>query len=152
MNFENKNLFQEDDLRHFLHQRGLKYTRQREAVWWAICLLEDRHPSCEEIFNHSKSISPRLSWATVYRTLRWMKELGTIVERDFGNGRLRYESTGREWVHGHLVCGCCGKVIELKNREIKTLLKKAAKKHGFEVTRERMEGFGLCAECHRKKP
>jgi Fur family ferric uptake transcriptional regulator len=151
MNFENKNLFQEDDLRHFLRQRGLKYTRQREAVWSAFRALKAHHPSCEEIYYQSRMINPRLSWATLYRTLRWMKELGVVVARDFGNGRNRFETGEKGLTHGHLVCWRCGKVIDLKDRMIESFWKKAAKKYRFEVFRERVEGYGLCAECERKK-
>jgi Fe2+ or Zn2+ uptake regulation protein len=40
MKFENGIHFQKEHLRHFLRQKGLKYTRQREAVWSAFRSLE----------------------------------------------------------------------------------------------------------------
>jgi Fe2+ or Zn2+ uptake regulation protein len=79
-----------------------------------------------------------------------MKELGIVVDRDFGNGRTRFEPGGKGLTHAHLVCWRCGKVIELKERAIKSFWKNAAKKYRFEVFRERIEGYGLCRECERK--
>jgi Fe2+ or Zn2+ uptake regulation protein len=139
-----------DDLKLFLRQKRMKYTRQREAVWSAFHNLEAQHPSSEEIYYQSRSIAPRLSWATVYRTLRWMKDLGIIIDRDFGNGRTRFEPGGKGLTHAHLVCQRCGKVTELEERAIKSFWKKAAKKYRFEVFRERVEGYGLCGECKEK--
>ena len=150
MKFENGIHFQKEHLRHFLRQKGLKYTRQREAVWSAFRSLETQHPSCAEIYDRSRTIAPGLGWATVYRSLKWMKELGIIVERDFGGGRTRFEPSGRGLTHAHLVCRQCGKVLELKDRAIESLWKKAAKKYRFEVSRKIVEGYGLCAECERK--
>jgi Fur family ferric uptake transcriptional regulator len=150
MKFENGIHFQKEHLRHFLRQKGLKYTRQREAVWSAFRSLETQHPSCAEIYDRSRTIAPGLGWATVYRSLKWMKKLGIIVERDFGGGRTRFEPSGRGLTHAHLVCRQCGKVIELKDRAIESFWKKAAKKYRFEVSRKIVEGYGLCAECERK--
>ncbi len=150
MKFENGIHFQKEHLRHFLRQKGLKYTRQREAVWSAFHSLGAQHPSCAEIYDRSRTIAPRLSWATVYRTLRWMKEQEIVVDRDFGNGRTRFEPGGKGLTHAHLVCRQCGKVIELKDRAIESFWKKAAKKYRFEVSRKIVEGYGLCAECERK--
>jgi Fur family ferric uptake transcriptional regulator len=150
MKFENGNLLQRDEFRRFVRQKGFKYTRQRETVWLAFRILEAHHPSCEEIFRQSREISPRISLATVYRTLKWLRESEMIIERDFGNGRLRFEPSGMGLTHVHLVCRRCGKVIELKDRAIESFWKKTAKKYRFEVSRRIVEGYGLCAECERK--
>jgi Fur family ferric uptake transcriptional regulator len=81
-----------------------------------------------------------------------MRDLGIIVERDFGNGRLRVEPSGRGLTHAHLVCQRCGKVIELKGKLFEDFWKKAAKKYRFEVFRGKVEGYGLCAECEGRSP
>lgn len=150
MNFENDFHLSIKDLPQLLHQKGLKYTRQREIVWSAFCALEGHHPSAEAVYHQSKMISPRISWPTVYRTLKLMKSLGIIVERDFGKGALCYELKDKGLAHGHLICSSCGKVIELKNETVKKFLIKKAKKHKFEIRQERVEGFGLCSKCRKK--
>lgn len=148
--FDNGNHFQKEHLRRILRQKGLKYTRQREAVWSALRSLAAQHPSCEEIYDQSRAMAPRLSWATVYRTLRWMRELGIVVDRDFGNGVTRFETGGMGLTHVHLVCRRCGKVIELKDSAIESFWKKAAKKYRFEFSRKIIDGYGLCSECQRR--
>lgn len=150
MNFENDIHLSIKNLPHLLHQKGLKYTRQREIVWSAFCTLEGHHPSVEAVYHQSKMISPRISWPTVYRTLKLMKSLGIIVERDFGKGAICYELRDKRLGHGHLICSSCGKVVELKNKEIKNFLMKKAKKHKFEIRQERIEGFGLCSRCRKR--
>jgi|GEM_PF-342266 len=139
-----------DGLKQFLHQRGYKYTRQREIVWSAFRALEGHHPSADAVYYQSKMIFPRISWAIVYRTLKLMKKLGIIIERDFGKGSVCYELKDKGIRHGHLICSSCGKVIELQNGEIKNILIKKAKKHKFEIVQDRMEGFGLCEKCRKK--
>ncbi len=150
MKFENGIHFQKDHLRNFLRQKGMKYTRQREAVWSAFRSLEVQHPSCAEIYDRSRILAPGLGWATVYRSLKWMKDLGIIVERHFGDGPTRFERSGRGLTHGHLVCRQCGRVMELKDEAIESFWKKAGEKYRFEISRNIEEGYGLCANAKEK--
>lgn len=138
-----------NNLRNFLHQKGLKSTRQRETVWSALRSLEGHHPSSEAIYQHAKKLNPQISWPTLYRTLTLLKSLGVIVERKFGNGHNHYEVRKKEMIHGHLVCKNCGSVREIKNERIKRLLKNIAQRHRFKIVQEQIEVWGLCAECQR---
>lgn len=135
-----------DSLRQFLQEKGLKYTRQREAVWSAFQKLKDLHPSSEEIYRQSKKINPRLSLATVYRSLKWMKEGGIIQERNFGNGFHRYEMSRKRPVHAHLICYRCGRVIEIEEG-IEAFWEKRSKKYKFHFLRGHIEGHGVCQNC-----
>ncbi|MGB9700056.1 MAG: Fur family transcriptional regulator [Thermodesulfobacteriota bacterium] len=150
MNFKNDFHLSIKNLPQLLHQKGLKYTRQREIVWSAFCALEGHHPSAEAVYHQAKMVSPRISWATVYRTLKLMKSLGIIVERDFSKGAICYELKDKGLMHGHFICSSCGKVIELKNGGIKNYLIKKAQRHKFKIMQERIEGIGLCSRCWKK--
>ena len=51
--------------------------------------------------------SPTISYATVYNSLRFLKEAGLVHEIKFGDGASRYDrETDR---HDHAICNCCGK-------------------------------------------
>jgi Fur family ferric uptake transcriptional regulator len=149
--FENDPRFQMSDLKFYLHKQRLKFTKQREAVWSALQMLRHRHPSCEEIYLHSRKFYPNIGWATVYRTLRWMKEAGLIQDRNFDDGRVRYEPRFSKEKQVHLICRQCGKIIELSAPEMSQFWKSVAQKHKFAIDLERVEGYGLCPDCEQKK-
>jgi Fur family transcriptional regulator, ferric uptake regulator len=148
--FENDPRFQMSDLKYCLHKQGLKFTKQREAVWSALQMLRHRHPSCEDIYLQSRELSPNIGWATVYRTLRWLKEAGLIQERNFGGGRVRYEPRFSKEKQVHLICRRCGKIIELAAPEMGPFWKSVAQKHNFSIDLDRVEGYGLCPSCEHK--
>lgn len=148
--FENDPRFQMSDLKFYLHKKGLKFTRQREAVWMALQMLRHRHPSCEEIYLQSREFSPNIGWATVYRTLRWMREAGMIQERNFGGGKVRYEPRFSTEKQVHLICRQCGKIMELPAPEMHQFWKNVAQKHKFSIDLDRVEGYGLCPACEQK--
>ena len=149
--FENDPLFQISDLKYYLHKKGLKFTKQREAVWGALQMLRHRHPSCEEIYWQSREFSPNIGWATVYRTLRWLREAGLIQERNFGGGRVRYEPRLSLGKQVHLIYRQCRKIIELPAPEMRRFWKSLAQKHKFSIDLDRVEGYGLCPTCEQKK-
>lgn len=150
-NFENDPRFQGRDLKVYLHKQRLKFTKQREAVWSALQRLRNRHPSCEDIFLQSREFHPPIGRATVYRTLRWMKETGLIQERNFGGGRIRYEPRFSKEKQVHLICRRCGKIIELPAPEMSRFWENLARKHKFSIELDRMEGYGLCPACEQNQ-
>ena len=147
---ENDPRSQMSDLKLYLHKRGRKFTKQREAVWMALQMLRHLHPSCEEIYMQSRELSPNIGWATVYRTLRWMREAGLIQERNFGGGRVRYEPRFSKEKQVHLICRQCGTIIELPAPEISQFWKSVTQKHKFSIDLDRVEGYGLCPACEQK--
>lgn len=148
--FENDPRFQMGDLKFYLHKQGLKFTKQREAVWSALQMLRHRHPFCEDIYLQSREFYPSIGWATVYRTLRWMKEAGLIQERNFGGGRGRYEPRFSKEKQVHLICRQCGKIIELSAPEMSHFWKSVAQKYRFAIDTDCVEAYGLCPGCEQK--
>src|SRR5688500_2419401 len=115
----------------WLKERGLKATSQRDDIARAF-FSTDRHISVEELYNEVKSINPRVGYATVYRTLRLLKECGLAAERHFNDGEARYEGAESEkHHHDHFICERCGKIVEFANEEIEQLQENVAQKLGF---------------------
>ena len=104
------------DIEALCAQRGLRITDQRRVI--ARVLSESRdHPDVESLHERAAAIDPRISIATVYRTVRLFEEAGILDRHDFGDGRARYEAAP-EAHHDHMIDVESGKVIEFVDPEI----------------------------------
>jgi Fur family ferric uptake transcriptional regulator len=137
---------QQDILTRFMAQRGLKSTRQRSLIVDAF-FQQGGHVSVDELVGQVRAKDPRVSTATVYRTMKLLTECGLAHARHFGDGQTRYESAAGRHHHDHLICTSCGTIVEFENDRIEALQQAVAKKHGFTVTDHKMELYGLCRTC-----
>ena len=122
-------------------ERGLKMTDQRRIISRVLSEAHD-HPDVEEIYRRASAIDPKISIATVYRTMRLYEDANIIERRDFGDGRARYEEN-REEHHHHLIDVKNGKVIEFQNEELEKLKKKIAQELGYDLIGDRLELYGV---------
>lgn len=119
---------------------GLKMTGPRRVI--ARVLSEaDGHPDVDELHRLAHKLDPRISLATVYRTVRLFEQHGILERRNLGSRRARYEMSG-EHDHFHLVDQDTGKVIEFDEPETETLMRKVAARHGFDLVSLKIELFG----------
>ena len=115
----------------------LKMTDQRRVIARVLSDAAD-HPDVEEVHRRSSAIDPRISIATVYRTVRLFADEEIIERHDFGDGRGRYEEATEDH-HDHLIDLNSGKVIEFQNLEIERLQQAIAKEHGMSLVGHRLE-------------
>jgi len=120
---------------------GMKMTEQRRVIARVLSESED-HPDVEEVYRRSTLIDPKISIATVYRTVRLFEEADILERHDFGDGRARYEETPDEH-HDHLIDVKTGKVIEFHSNEIEELQQKIADRYGFKLMGHRLELYGV---------
>ena len=66
--------------RHWIKEQGLKATSQREDIA-QVFFSADRHISVEELYGEVRRLNPRVGYATVYRTMKLLKECGLAEER-----------------------------------------------------------------------
>ena len=72
-------------------------------------------------------MNPRVGYATVYRTLKLLKECGLAAERHFDDGQARYEPAEEaEQHHDHIICERCGKIVEFNSEELEKLQERIA--------------------------
>ena len=121
-------------------ERGLRMTEQRRIIARVLSDADD-HPDAEEVYARATSIDPKISLATVYRTVRLFDEAGIIETHDFRDGRARYELAEGDH-HDHLIDVQTGEVIEFVDEEIERLQEKIAEKLGYELVDHRMELYG----------
>ena len=133
-------------LQRHLQERGLKQTRQRSLIVSAF-LEAGGHLDVEHLLARVRSADPKVSAATVYRTMKLLTEVGIAHAQHFGDGHTRYESAVDREHHDHLICQSCGKIIEFENDRIESLQDAVARKHGFTVRHHKLELYGICREC-----
>ena len=117
--------------------RGLRMTDQRRVVARVIGDAED-HPDVEELYARAAKIDPKISLATVYRTVKLFEEAGILEKHEFGDGRARYEDAERDH-HDHLIDVATGQVIEFVDPEIEALQEKIAARLGYRLIGHRLE-------------
>jgi Fur family ferric uptake transcriptional regulator len=131
----------------WLKERGLKATSQRDDIA-RVFFAARRHISVEELYADVRKVNPRVGYATVYRTLRLLKECGLAAERHFNDAEARYErAEGETRAHDHFICERCGRIVEFASVENEALYETVAQKLGFVITRHRLELYGICREC-----
>ncbi|MEM1362539.1 MAG: Fur family transcriptional regulator [Pseudomonadota bacterium] len=121
--------------------RGLRMTDQRRTIARVLESSSD-HPDVEELYNRASSIDPKISIATVYRTVKLFEESGILDKHEFGDGRARYETADRDH-HDHLIDVTTGHVIEFVDPEIEALQEKIAARLGYELRGHRLELYGV---------
>jgi Fur family ferric uptake transcriptional regulator len=125
-------------------EKGLKMTEQRRVIARVLSQAQD-HPDVEALYVRASAIDPRISIATVYRTVRLFEEANIIAKHDFGDGRARYEEATLDH-HDHLIDLRSGKVLEFYNEALEALKTRIAEELGFRLVGHRLELYGLPLE------
>ena len=135
-------------LEEFISKKRLKSTKQRDVIFDEFFNYLGQHVTVEDLYEKIKKQHPRIGYATIYRTLKLFKECGLAFERNFGDGRTRYEPVKFEGEHhDHLICLGCGKIIEFANNQIDSCSNQVARLNGFEVVNLKLELYGYCTSC-----
>lgn len=121
--------------------KGMRMTDQRRVIARVLSESAD-HPDVEELHRRAHAVDPRISIATVYRTVRLFEDSGIISRHDFRDGRSRYEEAP-ETHHDHLIDMTTGKVIEFVDAEIEALQEAIARRLGYRLVDHRLELYGL---------
>ena len=136
-----------DKIEQKFQKKGLKLTDQRRTI--ARVILESKeaygesdHPDVDELYNRVSKIDPKISIATVYRTVKLFEEAGILTKHDFKGGKARYEAM-IESHHDHLIDVKSGEIIEFVDEEIEKLQKKVAEKYGYKLVDHKLELYGV---------
>jgi Fur family peroxide stress response transcriptional regulator len=119
-------------------------TRQRRVVL-DVVQQTDAHPTAAEVFQVARERMPTISFATVYNSLRYLKESGLVREVTFGNGASRYD--GETERHDHAICSECGKLVDFALPATLDLMRSAARSSRFKPETVHLTLIGLCPDC-----
>ncbi len=142
-------------IRQRMIEEGLRITSARKVIV-GVLSNSSQHLSAEDIYFMVRRVNPSVGFATVYRTLDLLTNMGIVQKFDFGDGKARYElidSQKKEEHHHHLVCTRCRKIINYTDfvEEEKELIEKTeealAQRHHFEIKHHIIHFYGVCENC-----
>jgi Fur family transcriptional regulator, ferric uptake regulator len=139
-----------EKLERFLQKKALKLTSQRRQLLEKIIEMDKTHFTADDLVDEFRDQRPRVSKATVYRTLSVLVEAGILEEHNFGENHRVYEVSEGRPHHDHLICTSCGKIIEFFNADMEGLQDKVANEYGFHPTHHSQKIYGVCASCWKK--
>ena len=117
-----------------LRARGLRLTEPRRLIL--------------DVYREVRKRLPRVSLATVYRNLRRLAAEGFLLERAGVDG-LRFD--GNIERHDHFTCLTCRRVFDVPPAQALGPRRRVAIRTGFEVLDHRIEFYGVCAGCRRRR-
>ena len=120
--------------------KGVKLTEQRKIIAKVMSSSKD-HPDVDELYKRVSNVDPKISIATVYRTVKLFAEEGIVTKHGFKGTKARYEELS-ESHHDHLIDIKTGEIIEFVDDEIEKLQKKIAEKFGYDLVDHKLELYG----------
>ncbi|NLD45881.1 MAG: transcriptional repressor [Clostridiaceae bacterium] len=141
------------DLKEHLKNNSYKLTGQRLAVLRLLAENSSRHLNAEEIHRLLSEKESGVGIATVYRTLSLLEKLKFITRIHLDDGCIRYQISDPEEKHDHhhLICECCGDVIDIQEDLLDSLEKQVLKENGFKVSNHSVKLYGICKKCSHKQ-
>jgi len=132
-------------LRRALSTSGHRFTEQRAAVFRHVSDTTD-HPTAEEILLAVRNEMPRISLATVYKSLETLVTCGLAKKVNHADGSARY--CCRTDPHHHARCLSCGGVSDVPGRLAESQVAQVrANANGFRLLGYELELTGYCPEC-----
>ena len=125
------------DIENKCIQKGIRLTDQRRLVAKAMSGSND-HPDVDELHKRVNKLDPKISIATVYRTVKLFEEAGVVAKHDFKGNKARYEQAPHDH-HDHLIDINTGEITEFVDEDIEKLQKKVAEKLGYKLVDHRLE-------------
>jgi Fur family transcriptional regulator, peroxide stress response regulator len=126
--------------------KDLGLTKQRSSVLRVI-RAADKHLTANEVFEKARRLLPGISFATVYNSLRYLKDEKLIGEIQFGSDAHRYDRKVTQ--HDHAICDNCGKIVDMEISVPKKLVAKVAELSKFEAGTIELTLRGLCSQCSK---
>jgi len=131
-------------------REGLDRIDERLAVL-EVFLSTENHLTAAELTRILKEKGISFSEGFVAENLKLFSRYGFAQEKEFTDELPRYEHLHLGRHHDHLVCVRCGAILEFYNPEIEALQGQVARRMGFHDLQHRMEIYGLCSNCLRKR-
>ena len=116
-----------------------------EKEIFAIISTSREHLTVEQVFNKLREIHPKVVLATVYNNLNKLLEEGLIRKVSIEGMPDRYDRTEK---HDHLVFRHCGKLADIKFRDLTASLREQL---GDEFLYYDLKVYYLCPECRKKE-
>jgi Fe2+ or Zn2+ uptake regulation protein len=125
----------------------LRLTQQRRVIYEELATVST-HPRAEELYEMVQKKIPHISFGTVYRNLKALKELGLISEDKFGHNYSHFDANTAP--HHHFTCLRCQRVYDVDDHRELDRDKVQFPDTRFKVHYSRVEFYGTCPNCYKK--
>lgn len=141
---------EQDVVEERLRRNGFRWTNQRRLIVRTALSAHD-HFTAEDLLERCRRADPRVSRATVYRTLQVLADAGFVEGLDTGDGGRQYEHVIGHGHHDHMLCTSCRRIFEFHDEELERRQEAAARRIGFRIERHSLRIHGTCRDCARGK-
>jgi Fur family ferric uptake transcriptional regulator len=117
----------------------------------ATFLGTENHLTVSELTGILKEKGVSVAQEFVAENLKLFTQYGFAQEKHFSDQATQYEHHHLGKHHDHLICVRCGSILEFYNPELEALQAETARHMGFHDLQHRMEIYGLCSNCLRKR-
>ncbi|MCP4583248.1 MAG: transcriptional repressor [candidate division Zixibacteria bacterium] len=127
-----------------IKQKGYRLTRQRMIILEELSKVKS-HPPADKLYQMVRKRVENISFGTVYRNLRILKELDLISELNFGENFSRYDANPEN--HQHFVCTKCGQVYDIDKRIQVNYEGATVHEREIQINDFSLEFYGICHKC-----
>jgi Fur family transcriptional regulator, ferric uptake regulator len=111
-----------------------------------VCLM-----TANDILTELRGGGRRIGFATVYRALETLSELGLVRRVDAGTGSAAYEPVDPSGDHHHhVVCDRCGEVAPFADEALERTIEQLSRRLGREIESHEVVLRGSCAACRSR--
>lgn len=130
----------------YLKNSRLRMTKGRQAVFDEV-MQTHGHFAAEELVKYCARHHRMVSRATVYRSLKELREAGVIRETAFGEKHNHYEHVYDQKLHHHARCIRCGEFIEMTDLGEEQRYMPQLESKGFKIIGHELHFYGFCKKC-----
>ena len=109
-----------------------------------VVLASHDHPTAEQIYNRIRQSGGQISMATVYNNLKVLVAEGVLRKLTLDGSPDRFDKPS---YHNHLICECCGKLTDIRLRDLTDVIEQETGKH---ITSYDIRVSYLCDACKQK--
>jgi Fur family transcriptional regulator, ferric uptake regulator len=129
----------------YLTENESRYTSQKKEITTEIFKMSD-HFEVEDFIDNLRQSKKQFSRATVYRTIKQLLDAGLLQKIATKDGKVFYEGTSNQVQHAHVICNECGKILEIKEKKLTTLINNCCDDLGIIVEYQSLHIYGKCKD------
>lgn len=114
-------------------------------------LKTEKHITADDLHRLLADEGHRVDRDFLKETLELMCHYGFAQENRFDNGRVLYEHRHLGDHHDHMICTRCGEITEFSDPQLEQLQEAIAGRYGFHMLQHRMDIYGICSSCLKKR-
>ncbi len=131
-------------------QEGIDNVKQRLEIL-EIFLANESHITINELSNLLEENDYHFDVDLIKDTLELLCNFGFAQQKIFEGRDVLYEHMHIGQHHDHIICTKCKKIVEFKNDQIETLQKEVASFYNFHLLQHKLEIYGICSDCLKKR-